>query len=102
MLSRIRGYVRRTSGKTSIHAVTDLRTGRPQALNFGGTLAARASDVRIGRGIMRAIDGARRINRASRRIDSAHADEFGVLQIRGDEWTTTRLDGYPRASEVAE
>jgi hypothetical protein len=93
MFSRIRGYVRRISGKTSVHSVADLRTGRAQALNFGGTLAARASDVRIGRGIVRAMDGARRINRAARRIDSAHADGFGVLQIRGDDWVTTFHDG---------
>jgi hypothetical protein len=93
MFSRIRGYVRRISGKTSVHAVADLRTGRAQALSYGGTLAARASDVRIGRGIVRAMDGARRINRAARRIDSAHADQFGVLQFRGEEWTTTRIDG---------
>jgi hypothetical protein len=39
------------------------------------------------------MDGARRINRAARRIDSAHADQFGVLQFRGEEWTTTRIDG---------
>lgn len=93
MLARIRGYVRRMSGRSSVHSVADLRTGRAQALSYGGTLAARASDVRIGRGIVRAIDGARRINSAARRIDSAHADGFGVLEIRGDSWITTFHDG---------
>ena len=77
----------------AIVRVTDLRTGRAQAPTHGGNLAARASDVRIGRGIVRAMDGARRINRATRRIDSAHADGFGVLEIRGDAWVTTLHDG---------
>ena len=93
MFARIKGYVRRISGTQSIHSVTDLRTGRAQALSYGGTLAARSSDVRIGRGIVRAMEGARRAGRSARRLESAHANSLGVLLIDADKCATIRPDG---------
>jgi len=87
------GIIRRFSGERATRTVTDLRTGRAQAPNHGGRLAARASDVRIGRGIVRAMDGARRAGRIARRLESAHADSFGVLLIDADKWATVRPDG---------
>lgn len=82
MLARIKGYVRRISGKPSIHAVTDLRTGRPQALSYGGTLAARSSDLRIGRGILRAMAGARRLRRDWDRLEFASFGDDGPAIVR--------------------
>ncbi len=58
--------------------VYDLRTGRVHAVGRMGSLSSRATDTRIGRGIVRAMDGARRVHRAARRIESAHAGPDGI------------------------